>query len=128
MRTLATLHNNFRALCSMCKVQLTFSVPTRILLELWIGNRQFCFSALAEEPYEGLIFNSLTPFPRFVFAAACVISVHNLTNFHEVRGVLRNEIPSNLAHRCINIIVNHLQTIISTIVGVRGCGDPKWIP
>ena len=72
----------------MFNVQGATHVFGSLFLELWIG--KFCFSALAGEPYEGLIINSLTPFPRFVFAAACVISVHNLTNFHEVRGVIKS--------------------------------------
>ena len=88
VRILAALHNNFRALCSMCKF-FTFLAPCFWNSGLVTAN--FCFLALAGEPDKGLIFNSLTPFPRFVFAAAYVISVHNLMNFHEVRGVLRKK-------------------------------------
>ena len=40
-----------------------------LFFDLWVGNREFCFSALAGEPYEGLIINCLTPFPRFCFCS-----------------------------------------------------------
>ena len=61
-----------------------------------------------------MIINSLTPIPRFVFAAACIISVHNLTNFHEVRGEMKSH-PIKLTDVLILLFI-----IILTIVGGRG--------
>ena len=116
VRTLATLHNNFRALCSMCKVSLFFQYSS-----WWYGNLVITLTMSLTWRFTRGINSIILPLPTYVCFSSCCL----FGEYADIRHLSQNIQPFmflTLLPRLSPIKVSHWKSCVCGYGGGGGWG------